>query len=84
MDTGNWLGLVAGTLTTAAFVPQVVQAWRTRSTHDISLTMFVLFNSGLVLWLVYGFLLDSWPIIIANVVTLILSLTILYFKLRYK
>ena len=84
MDAGNLLGFVAGTLTTAAFVPQVVKAWRTRSTRDISLWMFALFNTGLVLWLVYGFRIGSLPIVISNIVTLALALTILYFKLRYK
>ena len=84
MTTTDLLGLVAGTLTTAAFVPQVVKAWRTRSTSDISLGMFVLFNIGLVLWLAYGVLIGSWPIVLTNVVTLALALTILFFKLRYK
>lgn len=84
MTSTDWIGLVAGTLTTAAFVPQVAKAWRTRSTSDISLGMFVLFNAGLVLWLVYGVLIDAWPIVLTNVVTLALALTILFLKLRYK
>jgi MtN3 and saliva related transmembrane protein len=84
MDTGNTLGLIAGTLTTLAFVPQVVKTWRTRSTHDISLGMFALFSSGLVLWLIYGFMIGSLPIVVSNIVTLVLALTILFFKLRYK
>ncbi len=84
MDSADLLGLIAGTLTTVAFVPQVVQAWRTRSTHDISLGMFSLFSTGVVLWLFYGIHLGAWPIILANIVTLVLSLTILYLKLRYK
>lgn len=84
MTTTDLLGLVAGTLTTAAFVPQVVKIWRTRSTHDISLGMFSLFNAGLVLWLGYGFLIGSAPIVVSNLVTLALALTILFFKLRYK
>ena len=84
MTTTDLLGLVAGMLTTAAFVPQVVKAWRTRSTHDISLWMFALFNTGLVLWLAYGVLIGSWPIVVSNIITLALALTILYFKLRYK
>lgn len=84
MDAGNLLGMIAGTLTTAAFVPQVVKTWRTRSTHDISLGMFALFSSGLVLWLVYGVVIGSLPIVVSNIVTLALALTILYFKLRYK
>jgi MtN3 and saliva related transmembrane protein len=83
-STSDLLGLVAGTLTTVAFVPQVVKAWRTRSTHDISLWMFSLFNTGLVLWLVYGFRIGSLPIVVSNIVTLVLALTILCFKLRYK
>ncbi|MBI3569816.1 MAG: SemiSWEET transporter [Gammaproteobacteria bacterium] len=84
MTTTDLLGLVAGTLTTAAFVPQVVKAWRTRSTSDISLGMFVLFNVGLVLWLAYGVIIGSWPVVLTNVVTLVLALTILFLKLRYK
>lgn len=84
MPLDQILGFVAGVLTTAAFVPQVVKTWRTRSTHDISLGMFSLFSIGLVLWLGYGFLIDSAPIIVTNLVTLVLALTILFFKLRYK
>lgn len=84
MTTTDLLGLVAGTLTTAAFVPQVVKIWRTRSTDDISLGMFSLFNAGLLLWLGYGTLIGSVPIVVSNLVTLVLALTILFFKLRYK
>ena len=84
METTETLGLLAGALTTASFVPQVIKTWRTRSTHDISLWMFTLFNIGLALWLLYGVRIGSVPIIVANSVTLALALTILYFKLRYK
>lgn len=84
METNDTLGLLAGVLTTAAFVPQVVKTWRTRSTHDISGWMFSLFNVGLLLWLVYGVRIGSWPIVVANTITLGLALTILYFKIRYK
>lgn len=78
------LGLVAGALTTIAFVPQVARVWRTRSTRDISLGMFLLFTAGVALWMVYGVLMDAPPVIIANGVTLALSATILGFKIRYK
>jgi MtN3 and saliva related transmembrane protein len=78
------LGLLAATLTTVAFVPQVVRAWRTRSTRDISLPMFAVLAVGIVLWLVYGVLIDDLPLIAANLVTLILVLAILFFKLRHK
>lgn len=82
-DTSHLLGLVAGTFTTAAFVPQVIKTWRSKSTRDISLGMFAVFSAGLVLWLVYGVLISAWPIVVANAITLVLSLTILYFKLRF-
>lgn len=84
MNSIDILGSVAGTLTTVAFVPQVLRVWRTRSTHDISFLMFCIFSVGVVCWLVYGVALGSWPIIVANAVTLMLSSTILYFKILYK
>lgn len=84
MEPTNLLGMVAGTLTTIAFIPQVVRIWRTRSTHDISLSMFCIFSFGVACWLLYGIALGAWPIIVANLVTLALSLTVLYFKLLYK
>jgi MtN3 and saliva related transmembrane protein len=79
----NVLGFVAGVLTTAAFVPQVLKIWRTRSARDISLAMYAVFTAGVVLWLVYGIALGSVPIIAANVLTLVLALAVLLMKLRY-
>jgi MtN3 and saliva related transmembrane protein len=84
MDAANALGLIAGTLTTVAFIPQVVKIWKTRHTLDISLGMFAIFSSGVFLWLLYGIQLGAWPIILSNSITLVLSLTILVFKLKYK
>jgi MtN3 and saliva related transmembrane protein len=80
----NVLGFVAGVLTTAAFIPQVLKIWRTRSARDISLGMYVVFTSGVALWLVYGLALGSLPIIVANVCTLVLALAVLLMKLRYR
>ncbi len=77
------LGLVAAFCTTFAFVPQVAKAWRTRSTADISLGMFGLMTFGIVLWLVYGAIKSDVPLVLANLVTLGLSATILYLKLRH-
>jgi MtN3 and saliva related transmembrane protein len=79
----NVLGFVAGVLTTAAFIPQVLKIWKTRSARDISLGMYTAFTSGVVLWLVYGVVLGSMPIILANVFTLVLALAVLVMKLRY-
>ena len=78
------IGLVAGLLTTTAFIPQVLKIYRTKSGKDISARMFSLFSAGIVLWLVYGILLHSLPLILSNVVTLILSLTIIALKFRYR
>jgi MtN3 and saliva related transmembrane protein len=77
------LGLVAAFCTTAAYLPQVVKTWRTRSTTDISLGMFLLMVSGLVLWLAYGIMLADLPLIASNTVTLILAAAILYLKVRH-
>lgn len=84
MDIPTLLGLCAGTLTTLAFVPQVLKTWRSKSGNDISLGMFLLFSTGVLLWLIYGILIDALPVILANAVTLLLSLTVLALKLRYQ
>ena len=78
------IGLAAGLLTTTAFLPQVWKIYRTKSGKDISARMFSLFSAGIVLWLIYGVLLQSVPLIVSNAVTLILSLTIIGLKLRYR
>jgi MtN3 and saliva related transmembrane protein len=77
------IGTVAGTLTTAAYLPQVVKVWRSRSAGDISLQMYILMVTGASLWVVYGLLLMQWPVIIANGVSLLFTAVILMFKLRY-
>ncbi len=76
------LGFLAGTLTTIAFLPQVIHAYRTRKTDDISMAMLVIFGSGVGVWLIYGLLIRSQPIIVANSTTLFLVLIILGIKLR--
>ncbi len=82
-DGLNILGLIAAACTTLAFVPQATKAWRTRSTKDISLGMFLLMIGGIVLWLIYGALRVDIPLVVANAATLGLAGTILYLKLRH-
>lgn len=77
----DWVGSVAATLTTLAFVPQVVKTLRTRQTRDISTAMWSMFCAGVALWLAYGVLLGAWPIIVANALTLVLAGTVLAIKL---
>jgi MtN3 and saliva related transmembrane protein len=74
------LGLVAATVTTGCFLPQALQVIRTRDTRSLSLAMYVLFVIGILLWLSYGLLLSSLPIILANIFTLVQAVVILYFK----
>lgn len=82
-DWMEWVGLVAGLLTTLAYLPQVLQVWRTRSARDVSLGMFTLMVMGIGLWLVYGLLIGSLALILANGVTLLLAGLILIGKLRF-
>lgn len=77
------IGYLAATLTTAAFLPQVVQVWQSKSTKDLSLPTLLSFIAGVSMWLIYGLLLNSSPIIFANAVTLVLNLVILRFKLKH-
>lgn len=77
------LGYVAAFCTTVAFVPQAWLVYRTRQTHDLSLGMFLLFTLGVALWLVYGVLIASTPIIIGNGITLVLAAVVLWLKLRH-
>jgi len=83
MTTTDWIGSVAATLTTTAFIPQAWKVWRTRHTADISLSMYALFTLGVALWLIYGTLLESWPIIIANCITLLLAGLVLVMKIKF-
>jgi MtN3 and saliva related transmembrane protein len=77
------IGLVAGTLTTASFVPQVWKIWTTKSARDLSWGMVAVFCAGTFLWLIYGAMLGATSIIIANAITFLLSLAICVMKLRF-
>ncbi|MGI9550563.1 MAG: SemiSWEET family sugar transporter [Aurantibacter sp.] len=84
MDYIEIIGLAAATITTAGFVPQVNKIWKEKSTKDISLSMYLLLSVGLTLWLIYGFYIESLPVILANGITLLLVLSIIFLKLKYK
>jgi MtN3 and saliva related transmembrane protein len=84
MQLSEIIGYGAAILTTSSFVPQAVHTFKTKDVRGISLTMYSIFVVGITLWLVYGLLLDAWPIVIANTVTLTLALAILTMKLKYR
>ncbi len=77
------IGFFSGFCTTIAFLPQVIKAYRTKSTKDVSLLMFLVFTIGVGGWLIYGVLLMNVPIIIANILTLFLAFLILIAKIRF-
>jgi len=78
------IGVIAAILTTSAFVPQVYKTWKTKSVKELSLTMYLVMFIGISLWLTYGILINSFSIILANIVTGLLVLLLIYLKLRHK
>lgn len=76
------IGYIAAMCTTVAFIPQAIKVFKTNQTKDISMGMFLLMNIGLIFWTVYGIMIFSYPIIIANLLTLILALYILFMKIK--
>ena len=80
----RYIGFFAAFCTTIAFLPQAIKVFKSKSTKDISLYMFLIFTIGVLSWLVYGLIINDMPIILANAVTLILSFFILVYKIKYK
>lgn len=78
------VGYAAAGLTTLSFIPQAVHSWSTRDLSGISLTMYALFTLGVALWMLYGIALESWPIILANAITLALAGSVLVLKLQHR
>jgi MtN3 and saliva related transmembrane protein len=83
VSLADWVGSAAAVLTTLSFLPQVLHTFKTRDVSGISLVMYSAFTVGVMLWLVYGLLLGSWPIVIANVITVLLALAIVVMKLVF-
>ena len=83
MNTTNLIGYLAAFLTTTAFVPQAYHSWKSRDLSGISLPMYSMFSLGVASWLIYGLAINSWPIIVANAITLLLASTVLLLKLKH-
>ncbi len=84
IDPIEVLGFIAATLTTSAFLPQVYKTWKTKCADSLSMSMLVIFEIGVLCWLVYGFFIDSFPVIISNLITAVSGFLLIYFKFRYK
>lgn len=80
----EWFGYLGGTMTTLAFLPQVAKTLKSRDTRSISLGMYILFTTGVFFWLLYGIRLHALPMILANGITLLLSLVLLVAKWKWK
>lgn len=83
MDFPETIGLLAGLLTTVSSLPQLFKIIRTKKTRDISLGMFLVYLCGMVLWLAYGLLINSLPIIVTNIVSILIVAAIVVLKLKY-
>tara|TARA_B100000035_G_C20835741_1_gene480723 strand:+ start:85 stop:345 length:261 start_codon:yes stop_codon:yes gene_type:complete len=80
----KYIGFFAAFCTTISFLPQAIKVYKSKSTKDISLYMFLIFTIGTFCWLIYGLIISSIPIVSANTITLILSFFILIYKIKYK
>ena len=81
--TPDTFGFIAAALTTIAFLPQVIKTWRTKKANDVSIVMLLMFITGLIFWIIYAIQTNALPVLIANIITLILNLSILSLKLIY-
>lgn len=84
MNNTDLIGYFAAFLTTFAFVPQAHHSWKTRNLSGVSLPMYSLFSLGVLGWLIYGLMITSWPIIVANSITLVLACVVLVLKLKHR
>lgn len=79
----DYIGYAAGLLITISLLPQFIKSWKTKSTKDLSFLRYVIYVLGISLWLIYGILLENWPIIVVNIITLLMAISILFLKLKY-
>ena len=84
MNATDLIGYFSAFLTTFAFVPQAYHSWKTRDLSGVSLPMYSLFSAGVLGWIVYGVKIASWPIVVANIITLILACAVLWLKLKHR
>ena len=84
MNNIEIIGYLSAFLTTFSFVPQVYHSWKTRDLSGVSLPMYSLFSAGVLGWIIYGFNIGSWPVLLANIVTLLLACMVLVLKLRHR
>ncbi len=83
-DLVEYIGYFGSFLTSITFIPQVYKSWQSKSVGDLSIWMILIVLTSTTVWLVYGFAINSGPVILANVVVLLLTLVLLYFKMSFQ
>ncbi|KKU11906.1 MAG: MtN3/saliva-related transmembrane protein, conserved region [Parcubacteria group bacterium GW2011_GWB1_45_7] len=78
------IGYIAGTLIVISLIPQVIKSWKTKSTKDLSLVRYLIYVTGVVMWLIYGIVIANNPMIVMNTINLMLALSVVYLKLKYR
>jgi MtN3 and saliva related transmembrane protein len=84
MDVKQWVGIVAGLLTSISMLPQLIKIIKEKKAKEISLLMLSVLTTGNILWAVYGFLRDDWPIIITNFISITINSITAFYRIRYK
>jgi len=84
MDITQWIGIVAGILTACSMLPQLIKVIKNKEAEDISLKMLVVLMCGIAMWIVYGIFRDDWPIIVTNSFSLLVNITLTFFRVKYR
>ena len=84
MDITQWIGIVAGVLTASSMLPQLIKVIKNKEAEDISLKMLIVLMSGIAMWIVYGIFRDDWPIIVTNSFSLLVNITLTFFRVKYR
>ncbi len=84
MNSIHLLGYAAGIIVVISLLPQTVKSWKTKSTKDLSLWRYIIYSVGLILWITYAIIINNGPVAVMNSIGLVLALSILYLKVRYK
>jgi len=83
-NNADIVGYIGSFLTSVTFIPQVIKSWQSKSVGDLSIIMMLIVITSTLVWLIYGFAIQSGPVISANSIVLLLSLVLVYFKLTFK
>lgn len=84
MDKNQWLGIIAGLLTSISMLPQLIKIIKEKKAKEVSLLMLAVLTTGNALWAVYGFMRDDWPIIITNFISITVNSITAFFRMKYK